>query len=467
MEPLSDDGVVSLGLCPVTRRPLLVHHVSGETVYVPPGAICSSLAFTEGSGHFAVDGSDGRVVVSDHLRLTVAWDAEAAHWFVLNCAAGDAELLTDSLAKRQGTQVPLAVLGFGDGVSVTAFAFARRLAGSYIFWSLAKLWQVVGLAGKNAQSWYHRHWSSWVTRLAQAGVPESLLQRATGADIGSGSKQTPNDPQAAIPTRCLSTPAMSTHALVCMGFHWSRSAGCRSQDEDSNPRRWMQFMTALVQTYAVPAAPMSFSLTFVKSKLCPPASFPPLGGVTFHVEGGRVRWDPRELPPKCQVSTLLSKSGPGPLSLVDFSMLLFECPNVRYPSVLSQWLWYLGHWVEHGVREAKEILPPVGGSSAGSSNLAAASSGAKPPPPTVDGNVLDNVAESEASMERRLLLYWLACRQVSAACTIVGYAVDAGRVSKRGNFVGIFTTPENVAFWAPPQVARPAARGIALCRVVD
>jgi hypothetical protein len=70
---------------------------------------------------------------------------------------------------------------------------------------------------------------------------------------------------------------------------------------------------------------------------------------------------------------------------------------------------------------------------------------------------LQDIDESEASLDRRLVSYYFASRRAASSCSTIGFAVDAGRVSKRGNFVGVFVTPDNVAFWAPPQVA-PARR---------
>ena len=143
MEPLSDSGFVSLGLCPATRRPLLCHRVTGEVVAAPADAICSSLAFVDGVGQFRCGSQIAPVVVSDHLRLTPTWDAESSHWLVVDSAAEDVATLTDSLSKRRELQVPISVMGVGDAAIVTAWIFARRLAGAYLFWSLPKLWVVI------------------------------------------------------------------------------------------------------------------------------------------------------------------------------------------------------------------------------------------------------------------------------------------------------------------------------------
>ena len=104
------------------------------------------------------------------------------------------------------------------------------------------------------------------------------------------------------------------------------------------------------------------------------------------------------------------------------------------------------------MRKAKDCLPkmPPQPASVLASLDAASSSGLVRG--ADDGSDLTGLAESEASVDRRLLSYYLASRRAAASCSTIGFAVDAGRVSKRGTFVGVFTTPENLAFWAPPQV---------------
>ena len=54
----------------------------------------------------------------------------------------------------------------------------------------------------------------------------------------------------------------------------------------------------------------------------------------------------------------------------------------------------------------------------------------------------------------RLFGYYLAARAAFAACTHVGFTVDASRKCGRNCMVGFLSTPHNVGAWAPPQVSR-------------
>ena len=155
------------------------------------------------------------------------------------------------------------------------------------------------------------------------------------------------------------------------------------------------------------------------------------------------------------MSIFLAGVGVSSFSIVEFTRVMLGLPKIHYTSVLTQWLWFLGHWIEHGVRLSKGCLPREVADNQSSS----AAASAEVVRPTCDGSVLEDLDESTATVTRRLLSYYYASRRATAGCKTLGYAVDAGRVSKRGNFVGAFTTPNNLSFWAPPQVRPPRFLG--------
>ena len=420
----------------------------------------SKLHLEQGTWELHIDDDTGHAYVcsenADSLWCVDLFDTVVAphpHSQELYVLMEDGSSLPLETHKQKHTPVtvPLMVQGSARATMVKAYLLQLACGGAYVWWSLADLYKVFITTTTPPHRWYQNWWQWWCKTVSAIGLDSNIHLRKP-VPIGQ-------DPKGELCHRIFPEASASSYALVMLLCRWANTSKSRAgQQKKVHQDDWLLVFKGFIQTFVKEDEKMEWAFFLDRSMSVRPGL--PLAGankVHLPIENACV-----DLSPLSPCDDVMVSQSLAVLDGIDCSKpvpVWQWCLALERAGTKCLWLWQQLVWYLGILLDGKVLGQSVDDGKAVQQDLA------EPADMLVSQRqrqqarkncklkklLRPQLLSTPLDVNRRLLQYFFAMRELLQGKLTVHVAFDASRVGNKQRLLGMVSCG-NVCAYLPPQV---------------